>query len=428
MMKNPQPYLDEKKSLHQGYEISIWPQYFSNLVDIVSSEKSFSRCLDSITSEISDFFHAQNLIILSRDRDRDGLKCISSLIGKQHRNHYSLEELGDIYRSFVEDRPLTTTNTTSLFEKLIKQAIAIPIKLAGETIGLMVLGYENVHSLTDQEVYLLQASTIPVGFTIENARRIERTEKERSSLNLVQESVQIGTPRDVTQIISQSEEVKKQLANVELERERWHAIFDSVDESILILDREENIIEANPASEILIGSTRDDIIGHKFESVFDLTSDRGLKLRGELSPIKTVLTTKESLEYLQAKFINAEGREIWVGFSLTPIRMNNSSVEDDQIIAVCRDISRLVELDRAKSDFVSMASHELRTPLTVINGYISLVSSGDLGNIDRPDMAHFKMVLTQIQRSTERLNNLVEDLLDVSRIEQPFSAKSCQPG
>lgn len=228
----------------------------------------------------------------------------------------------------------------------------------------------------------------------------------------------VGTHRDITHLISQSEEIKTQLANVELERERWHAIFDSVDESILILDRNENIIEANPASELLIGAGRDDIIGHKFEDVFDLTSDRGLKLRGELSPIKTVLTTKESLEYLQAKFINVEGREIWVGFSLTPIRMSNQNAEDDQIIAVCRDISKLVELDHAKSDFVSMASHELRTPLTVINGYISLFSSGELGDIDRPDLAHYKMVLTQIHRSTQRLNNLVEDLLDVSRIEQ----------
>jgi PAS domain S-box-containing protein len=228
----------------------------------------------------------------------------------------------------------------------------------------------------------------------------------------------VGTHRDVTHLVSQSEEIKKQLANVELERERWHAVFDSVDEAILILNRDECINDSNPASEIIIGTGREEILGRRFEDVFDLTNDRGLKLRGELSPIKTVLTTKEPLEYLQAKFTNFEGREIWVGFSFTPIRKSTGDQADDQVIAVCRDISRLVELDRAKSDFVSMASHELRTPLTVINGYISLFSSGELGDIDRPDLAHYKMVLTQIQRSTQRLNNLVEDLLDVSRIEQ----------
>ena len=228
----------------------------------------------------------------------------------------------------------------------------------------------------------------------------------------------ISNHRDVTDLLQRSQQYQGQLVEAESERERWKAIFDNVDESIVILDRNGIIIQANPASEILSGKGPRELVGKKFEEMFVLTNERGLLLTGDLSPIKTVKTTKEGIDYLQAKFINTEGREVWVGASFTPIQAQDSDSTNDQIVVVLRDISRLIEIDRAKTDFVSMASHELRTPLTVINGYISLFTSGDLGDLDKPEMANYKQVFAQIKKNTERLTNLVEDLLNVSRIEQ----------
>lgn len=75
---------------------------------------------------------------------------------------------------------------------------------------------------------------------------------------------------------------------------------------------------------------------------------------------------------------------------------------------------KLKEVDQMKDEFISIASHELRTPITGIRGYLDMVLAGDFGTIPDPAKGSLRMVLS----SAERLNGLVEDLLNVSRIEQ----------
>ncbi len=74
---------------------------------------------------------------------------------------------------------------------------------------------------------------------------------------------------------------------------------------------------------------------------------------------------------------------------------------------------QLKKLDRAKSEFISIASHQLRTPLTSIKGYISLIMEGTYGKIDKK----IKEALSKVYVSNERLIQLVENLLNISRIE-----------
>jgi signal transduction histidine kinase len=87
--------------------------------------------------------------------------------------------------------------------------------------------------------------------------------------------------------------------------------------------------------------------------------------------------------------------------------------------------TKLKRLDQAKSEFISIASHQLRTPLTVIKGYVSMVLEGSFGNLD----AGKKEVLNKVYESNERLIQLVENLLNISRIESgrlQFSFESRQ--
>ncbi len=80
---------------------------------------------------------------------------------------------------------------------------------------------------------------------------------------------------------------------------------------------------------------------------------------------------------------------------------------------LARANSELRKLDNAKSEFISIASHQLRTPLTAIKGYISLILEGSYGKID----LKLRDALNKVYLSNERLIQLVEDLLNISRIE-----------
>jgi signal transduction histidine kinase len=80
---------------------------------------------------------------------------------------------------------------------------------------------------------------------------------------------------------------------------------------------------------------------------------------------------------------------------------------------VFRDVTREREVDRMKSEFVSLVSHELRTPLTSVKGYLDLVLEGAVGEV-LPEQREF---LTIAKRNADRLAALIADILDLSRIE-----------
>src|SRR5690606_1262598 len=82
-------------------------------------------------------------------------------------------------------------------------------------------------------------------------------------------------------------------------------------------------------------------------------------------------------------------------------------------VSIFRDITREVEVDRLKSEFVATVSHELRTPMTAIKGYVDILTMGAAGALNENQM-HFLVV---VRNNIERLNVLVNDLLDISRIE-----------
>ena len=85
------------------------------------------------------------------------------------------------------------------------------------------------------------------------------------------------------------------------------------------------------------------------------------------------------------------------------------SYSDQQWLLVARDISKLMHLEQVRRDFVANVSHELRTPLTVIHGYLEL--------LDPIDMPEWAPMLEEMQRQSQRMTQIVEDLLTLSRLE-----------
>ncbi len=222
--------------------------------------------------------------------------------------------------------------------------------------------------------------------------------------------------RDVTRVKKQEEEINKKITELLTEKERWEAIYTNVDESICILDKDFKIIHMNSACEAILGMSLEQVKNQSYSRVFDCHTKKGLHYP-EFSPLEKILITKEPIAYDEHLHTNSSGEEVWVGISASPILNINEEIEE--IILVMRDISAIKEIEKAKSEFVSIASHELRTPLTVVNGYLSLLLSGDLGDFtDKTSRQNLRSVLLKSAHETERLTRLVSDLLDVSRIEE----------
>ncbi len=110
-----------------------------------------------------------------------------------------------------------------------------------------------------------------------------------------------------------------------------------------------------------------------------------------------------------AEQINLDQQRV-VAVNLAPVFFGDQFLAT---VSIFRDITQEVKVDRLKSEFVANVSHELRTPMTSILGYVEIMLMGAAGEVT-PQQRHF---LEIVKANTERLNVLVNDLLDVSRID-----------
>ena len=181
------------------------------------------------------------------------------------------------------------------------------------------------------------------------------------------------------------------------ERRRLAEIVDRSSDGIFTLDRTGSIESWNPAMEEMTGVAAADIVGTAGMGQF---APRGVD--GQLVRFDQWTDVAIPAEVL----ISSTGGERWLGCS--------SAVGggDETLVVVARDITRAREIDRMKDDFIATVSHELRTPLATIRGFTELL---DTPNAVSDDFR--RQVLGRIRKGTHRLERLVANLLEVSRID-----------
>jgi signal transduction histidine kinase len=157
------------------------------------------------------------------------------------------------------------------------------------------------------------------------------------------------------------------------------------------------------------------LISHKIEVVLPLIRSGiviGFFYLG--SPLASKYTSRDIrvLETISAELVIA----IENALSIQEVRELNSTLQQ-RVSSATKELrasnNQLKRLDEAKDEFVSMASHQLRTPLTSVKGYISMVLEGDAGKIALQQ----KKLLTEAFSSSERMVRLINDFLDVSRLQ-----------
>ena len=190
---------------------------------------------------------------------------------------------------------------------------------------------------------------------------------------------------------------RQQQTNVDAKAQQ-QVLFNSMIEGLLLLDRSQKIYLANRA----------------FKSLFGLK----IELRGRT--ILEALRLHELEELVQR--VQAEGQvfdyevklpdltERWLRVNASVI--SNSAGEREGMILVFHDLTRLKQLERTREEFVANVSHELRTPLSLIKGYVETLLDGGRNN---PEVT--VRFLRIIERNTNRLDLLIQDLLTISALE-----------
>ena len=203
-----------------------------------------------------------------------------------------------------------------------------------------------------------------------------------------------GIVRDITQ--------RKAM---EIVSKRYEAIIQSSDDAIMSKTLDGIITSWNPGAERLFGYRADEVIGRPMLMLFPPERE------AEEHMILGKIARGEKVEPFETQRLRKDGSKLDISVTISPIVDDTGRIIGASKIA--RDISERKRLDRMKSEFVSTVSHELRTPLTSIRGALGLA----LGKFaaQMPDKA--RRMLEMAERNSERLTLLINDILDLEKIE-----------
>lgn len=206
---------------------------------------------------------------------------------------------------------------------------------------------------------------------------------------------------------------EKELANnyMELDKEKAkdEALLTSIGDGVIAIDHQKKIILFNEAASKMIGIDSAKVIDQPYDLILKLQDEK--THQPVVNFINNSLQGKESVTTTRLMLQRVSGEMLPVLPTISPIFDSQKKITG--VVIVLKDITWERELEKLKDEFVSLASHELRTPMTAIKGLISMIFEGDYGNINDG----LRDPLSDIAKSTDRLIQLVNDMLDVSRIE-----------
>jgi len=317
-----------------------------------------------------------------------------------------------------------------------KSYVSMPVRFGGKTVGVININSLKKNAFDEEELKLLEIVAQQIEVAINNAQIAEalrqseesyRTAKDELEIKVKDLEVLTGLIRAVHESTSLDEIYSVALDSViELEN------IDMVMTYLVDEERREAVLQAHrniPEDYIRraaripysMGATWKVINSGKILNIENAQKDpdigpagRDLGHHGVLGiPITLegrVIGVIWLLSYKERKFGEREinllstlGNQVAVAIAKAKLYRDLKKANE-----------KLKELDNMKDEFLSMASHELRTPMSAIRGYVSMLLEGDFGEL--PSEA--SEALTDVNTSTERLISLVNDMLDVSRIEQ----------
>ena len=279
------------------------------------------------------------------------------------------------------------------YETEHRSSLALPLMVGAEVLGVLLIFHREIGHFTTGQMELAQAASNQIAGSINKSELF----------NLIRE---------------QAERLGVMLHTQQVETSRSRAILEAVADGVLVTDADRHITLFNDSAEKILGLKRGEIVG---KSLQDFSGLFGKAAQSWLDTIKTWSSSPGSYteDDVFAEEITLEDMRV-VSVHLAPVRLQDEFLGT---VSIFRDITHQVEVDRLKSEFVANVSHELRTPMTSIKGYVDVLLMGAAGQLsDRQ-----KNFLEIVQGNTERLNILVNDLLDVSRIETGKFDLSMQP-
>ncbi len=270
----------------------------------------------------------------------------------------------------------------------VRSVVAAPLMTSESTIGVIIFTSPEVGYFTESQVRFLATIANEVAIALHKAQLYDYINEIALRLS---------------ELLDRQKE----------ENSKSHAILQSLTEGVIVLDNENKITLVNWAAEHILSITGKELLMHPLEMLADYGDTEYRKKRSSklYNNLQESLKRVAQQEKPHTTSFGFDDPSQTVAMSVAPVIEKNDRNYGN--VAVFRDITREIELDQAKKDFVSKVSHEFRTPITSIRGYADVLRLGSSGPVN--DIQ--KEYLQVIKKNADQLTDLIEELLELSRIE-----------
>ncbi|MBC8066035.1 MAG: HAMP domain-containing protein [Chlorobia bacterium] len=337
------------------------------------------------------------------------------VLGEQEKAEISLDEslhysdLNTAINELIRINQNAMLRESEAAKSLVQQSAGRSILIAGASL-LLAIG---------MTIALSRSILKPLSLLAERAESIGSGQLEdRLELN---RSDELGTLANAFNVMSERLSEARQTEQRRLQRAEKMSdqAIDALYDPVIVTDAKGQIVYLNKASEGLFGPSpatpRTPIIQHVGDEMIVHAINRSLQQ-------ETVLAAEDETSLIPIK----------VGETNRTYRLRVTPMKDDDghmlgSVVVLEDITHLKEIDRLKSEFIGVASHELRTPVTSLLMSVQLLDEGAVGELTPAQ----KGIVEVQKQDLERLHKLMQDLLDLSKLEagtQPMRYSLVSPG
>jgi PAS domain S-box-containing protein len=190
-------------------------------------------------------------------------------------------------------------------------------------------------------------------------------------------------------------------------------IIAHTSDGIFVVAPDRSILSWNPAMERMTGMPADLAVGGKLEEVLGAPDAEGLTSASH--------GARPQVEVRDLPLVRSDGSKRWLRYTRNPVQDRDGELK--AYVVVARDITADLETEQLKADFVATVSHELRTPLTPLKGFLSALLNGSVEDSPKAREEYYRIMLNQ----ANRLERLITDLLEVSRIESGKPVVDARP-
>lgn len=212
---------------------------------------------------------------------------------------------------------------------------------------------------------------------------------------------------------SMAERLKESYHRLSIEQQRDIAMLQSMGEGLVAINSDEQIVLINPAAITLLGLSNDtsplNKVFHEAYQLYDKDDKLNQPLPVDQRPFSIAIRTGQPVDGVFS-YHREDGNAYLVNVVVAPVRVGEKAAG---AIMVLRNVTKEKEIDRMKTEFISLASHQLRTPLSAIKWFTEMLISGDAGKLQSEQLEF----ISSIDESNERMIALVNGLLNISRIE-----------